>query len=1527
MTDYGAGPLERYEDSLDVAVIGMDCLFPQAPDVEHFWRNLLDGREAVTFFTDEELRERGVPERELRHPQYVKAGHVLDGIDRFDAQFFGISPREAELMDPQHRLLLEVAWGTLERAACDPSRYDGLVGVYAGASASTYLMFNLASHARLAEPAVGHQMLIGNGGDFLATRVSYKLGLEGPSVSVQSACSTSLVAVVLATQALLSYQCDLALAGGAAVDVLKNRGYTYQPDGLFSPDGHCRAYDSQAQGTVGGNGVGMVALKRLYDALRDRDHIHAVIKGSAINNDGARRAGFTAPSADSQALVITTALASASVEPNSLGYVEGHGTGTILGDPIEVAALNAAFAPQAGQGSEPDTIALGSLKPNIGHLDAAAGIASFIKTVLAVEHGRIPPTVHFREPNPRIRFGRGPFFVNTETIGWPKSAGPRRAGVSSFGLGGTNAHVVLEQAPPGSSRKRFAQAELFVLSAKSDMALEAATIRLAAHLRDHPELAAADVAYTLRHGRQAFAHRRILVADSVEDACDALEARTDGRLLSGRPEDLGDRPVTFMFTGFGDQYAGMARQLYDSEPVFRSALDRCAELLAPHLGTDLRPVIFGDEPEPAAGPAPGKRVDFRRMVLQPERSDHPLHRPLFGHSAVFAVEYALAALWRSWGIIPEAVIGHSLGEIVAACVAGVFLLEDALWLVASRARMMEQQDEGAMLAVALSERGASKYLNDDVALAAVNGPETCVLSGRATAVNDMAARLAADGVIFRRLVGRSGFHSPLMDPVVSSYRQLLSQVSLQPPQIKIISNMSGTWLRPEEATSPSYWARHMREPVRFADGIGELGRIPRMVLIEVGPGRTLCTAALQQWAGEPTVERIVLPSLPDAYQAGQDRKALLRTVGQLWLAGGSVDWEGMASGADAARVPLPGYPFQRQSYWVEPTGNAPQELTGARYPQTRWFWAPSWQRLAPLAIVTAPLVGRWLVFTDQSGLGARLAERLRTRGAEVITVAAGRAWHKLGPDEFQIAPGDPRDYQRLAADLRAAGPAPDRVVHCWGVDPADQPTSREGTQALLARGFTGLTQFLQAVEQDLVSAEQHWHVVTHGVYAVTGDEELCPVKATVVGLAKVLPQEYPNLRVGLLDVTDAGDTVSDVLADRVLAELISADAPSGSVALRGGHRWGPSFTPLQAPQSSLPRLRDHGVYLITGGLGRIGLVLARYLAEAVQARLVLAGPTGLPPRDNWDDPVHPTSTAARIAAIRDLEKAGAEVMVLAADMADEQQAADVVESTISGFGRLDGVIHCAGRTGAQAHKIMAELGPAETGWHFEPKIHAVHALSRALIGRSPGFVLLCSSLSSLLGGLGFGAYAAANAFLDAYAQQNPGWMSINWEAWRFPGETAQPEQAVGSAIQELALAPDEGRAVFEQLLALPQQPQIVVSTADIAERSRLWSDPLRHGPPADGQRHPRPNLSNPYVEPGPGTEQQIADVWAELLGVEQVGVHDNFFEMGGSSLLGLRVVHRLRNQLQMVVPLTIVYEGPTVRTLARLVDDMREEER
>lgn len=1536
MSNSRAELLSCHQDSLDIAVVGMDCRFPGSPDLESFWRTLLDARPAVTFFTDEQLRERGVAAASLADPRYVKAGNLIADVDLFDAEFFGISPREAELMDPQHRVLLEVAWTTLERAACDPSRFDGLIGVYAGASASTYLMVNLASHSGLVEPAGSQRLMLGNLGDFLATRLSYKLGLEGPSLTVQSACSTSLVAVTLACQALTSFQCDLALAGGVAIDVLKDRGYQFEEDGLFSPDGYCRSFDMQAQGTVGGNGAGMVALRRMYDAVRDGDHIHAVIKGSAVNNDGSRRAGFTAPSAATQAALISTALASAEVEPGSIGFVEGHGTATVLGDPIEVAALNAAF----GLPDRPASIALGSVKASIGHLDAAAGIAGLIKAVLAVEHGQVPATAHFQKPNPRIQFGRGPFFVNDATIDWPVAGGPRRAGVSSFGLGGTNAHVVLEQAPSISRQDRQPADELFLLSAKTAAALDAASDSLAAHLRTHPDLSAADVARTLREGRRQFSHRRILVAKTTATALDALEARTDGRLLSAIAAGRADRPVAFMFTGFGDQYPGMASQLYQDEPVFRAEFEVCAAIAERFLGAELRPVLFSDrEDRPSSG------VDFRAMVQPPERSDHPIHQPSYGYAALFCVEYALVGLWRSWGMTPAALIGHSLGELVAATVAGVYPLEDAVRLAIARARLIEQQPDGAMLAVPLAEQAAARYLTADVCLAAVSGPATTVLSGPVPAMAELASRLTADKIAFRPLAGRSGFHSALMEPVVAAYRDLLDGVSLEPPQIPLISNTSGTWLRPDEAVSRDYWARHMRRPVRLADGIAELLALPGIVMIEIGPGRSLCTAALQHPASRTLADRVVVPSLPDAYDGDSDRACALRSLGRLWLTGAQVRWDGLAerpeAGAElgALRVPLPGYAFQRRSYWISPASPSPGLAPADhRNPAAKWLWAPSWRRLPELGTEGCPSGGRWLIFADQSGLAAQCAARLRARGAAVTTVRAGTSWRQLGPADYELDPADPSHYVLLVAELRASGGlAGCRVLHCWAADGTPEPesartdtalvdTDRADTDRLLALSFHSLISFLRAAERDLLSGDHLWHVVTTGACAVTGDEVLVPSSAAVSGLCRVIAQEYPNLKIGLLDVARAGESGSADLADRVLAEIGSAWRAS-TIALRS-HRWEAGYEPVAVPADATPRLRQEGTYLLTGGLGRIGLVLADYLARTVRARLVLVGRTGLPPRSDWNNPALPDQVRGVISAIGALEDAGAEVLVIAADVSDHEQARAAVTQAEAVFGHLDGVVHCAGTTGSAAHRVLTEVGPDEVDWHFGPKIHGVSALLAALAGRRPDFVILCSSVAAILGGLGFAAYAAANAYLDAFAHRHAGWTSVNWEAWRFGDEAAagaagSESAGAGAAIQELAISPQEGQAIFGQILAAPAMPQLIVSTSDLGVRLRRWADPLQAGTETAMVRHARPLLSNPYVEPDTETEHVIADLWAELLGVDEVGVHDNFFEMGGSSLLGLQIVHRLRSDFQLAVPLTVVYEGPTVRTLAALVDDIR----
>ncbi|MEM7354316.1 MAG: type I polyketide synthase, partial [Acidobacteriota bacterium] len=644
---------EELVDDRDVAVIGMAGRFPGATDLDALWQQLRNGEEAVRPLADEELIAAGVEAESLSDPSYVKAASLLDDVDRFDAEFFGYSPREAEIMDPQQRLFLEVAWAALENASCVPATYPGAIGVYAGVAWNTYLLHNLTPRRELFAGPHGFQVFITSDKDFMPTRVSYKLDLKGPSVLVQTSCSTSLVAVHLACLSLLSYECDVALAGGVTVKVPQASGYFYQPGGLASPDGHCRAFDARGAGTIFGSGVGMVVLKRLAEALEDGDPIRAVIKGSAINNDGSSKVSYTAPSVEGQAEVIAAALEMAGIDPETISYVEAHGTGTALGDPIEVTALTRVFREHTERRS---FCALGSIKTNVGHLDAASGVAGLIKTVLAMEHRQLPPSLHFEQPNPEIDFAASPFYVNSSLADWPANGTPRRAGVSSFGVGGTNAHAILEEAPRRAASGPSRPWQLLVLSARSEAALDAASHNLAEVLR-RGEVELADAAYTLRTGRTVFRHRRAVIGRDMESAAQALsggDPRSHWTAIDA--EDPGDRSLAFLFPGQGAQYAGMTRGLYEGEAEFRRHVDACTERLAEPLGADLRQWLY---------PAPEELED----------ADRELRDTRWTQPALFVVEVALARLWMSWGVQPQAMLGHSIGEWVAAHLAGVVTLD------------------------------------------------------------------------------------------------------------------------------------------------------------------------------------------------------------------------------------------------------------------------------------------------------------------------------------------------------------------------------------------------------------------------------------------------------------------------------------------------------------------------------------------------------------------------------------------------------------------------------------------------------------------------------------------------------------------------------------------------------------------------------------------------------------------------------------------------------------------------------------
>lgn len=885
----------------EIAIIGMAGRFPGAPDIDTFWQNLKDGVEAIVTLSDEELMASGVESALLQDPNYVKRAAALEDADCFDAAFFGYTPREAELMDPQQRVFLECAHAALEHAGYDPERYAGLIGVFGAVAHNSYLLNNIASYPELRKAAGSYGVMLGNDKDFPATRVAYKLNLRGPAVNVQTACSSSAVAIHLACQSLLSGDSDLVLVGGGRILAPSKAGYLYIEGGTFAPDGHCRAFDADAKGMVRGSGVGFVVLKRLAEALQDGDSVHAVIKGSAINNDGADKIGFTAPSVGGQSAVVTDALAVAEVSPDTVSYIEAHGTGTPLGDPIEVSALSKAFGAQS---NHKGFCALGSVKTNVGHLDAGAGVTGVIKTVLALEHKQIPPSLNFKTPNPQIDFVNSPFFVNDSLKDWPRGDTPRRAGVNSLGLGGTNAHIVLEEAPEtelsGSSRSY----QLLLLSAKTETALNEASSRLARHVATHPDSNLADIAFTLQTGRQQFKHRRTLVCSDLNEAGELLTQGNSQQVIT-QSSAVSKPSIAFMFSGQGAQYVHMAAGLYKNEPVFSEVLERCATLLKPHLDFDLLEILYPREDESAANEQLSETA-----VTQP---------------ALFAVEYALAQLWISWGVKPAAMIGHSLGEYVAACLAGVFSLESALKLVAVRGRLMQARPSGTMLSVPLPEEEVLPLLTGELSLAVVNTKRNCVVAGTHEAIEGLEKQLAEREIEARALHTSHAFHSAMMEPILADFREEVRQAKPQAPTVPFVSNVTGDWITAAEATDPAYWARHIRQTVRFADGLDTLLADSSPILLEVGPGQTLASFAKLHPAKTPG--QVILTSLRHPKETMDDKRFLLNSLGRLWLAGAEIDWSAYYADERRQRVPLPTYPFERKRYWLEPLDTPTQMLT------------------------------------------------------------------------------------------------------------------------------------------------------------------------------------------------------------------------------------------------------------------------------------------------------------------------------------------------------------------------------------------------------------------------------------------------------------------------------------------------------------------------------------------------------------------------------------------------------------------------
>ncbi|RIL05279.1 MAG: polyketide synthase [Proteobacteria bacterium] len=1369
-----------------IAIVGMAGRFPGARDVEQFWRNVRDGVESIRALSDEELLAAGADPAWLRDPSYVKAAGTLDDVAMFDAGYFGFGPKDAAILDPQHRHFMECAVTALEHAGHGPKTFRGAVGVFAGCGMNAYFVHNLLSNPELVRN-VGLFLLrhTGNDRDFLASTVSYKLDLRGPSVAVQTACSTSLVAIHTACQSLLSGECDMALAGGVTVLVPHGHGYFYRENEPVAPDGHCRPFDVHSAGTVVASGAGVVVLRRLADALEDGDTIYAVIRGSAVNNDGAGKVGYLAPSVGGHAAVAAEALAIAGVDADSIQYVEAHGTGTAVGDPIEIAALTQAFRETT---ERRQFCRIGSVKSNIGHLDTAAGVASLIKVVQAMRHREMPPTIHFTAPNPEIDFESSPFVVNAELRPWEAGATPRRAGVSSLGIGGTNAHVVLEEAPeqpPSDPPQRATQ--LFVLSAKTPAALDAATDQLADYFDAHADAPLADVAFTLQEGREAHDHRRVVAASSAAAAAAALRSRDAQRVFGARRES-GAAPVAFLFAGAGAQHPNMGRDLYEHEPVFRREMDACFAQLASLLDFDLKRCMY---------PAPGDEDAARRELELPSRLC----------PAVFATEWALAKLWSSWGVEPTAMIGHSLGEYAAACVAGVMSLGDALRLVVLRGTLIDRLSGGAMMSVPLPEDEVRALLGDSLDLAAVNGPSLCAVSGTLADVEALAQRLAAERELECRVlpVNAAG-HSRHLDSILEEFGRGVAAIRLSPPKIPYLSNPTGTWVRPEDATDPAYWVRHLRHTVRFSDGVAELLREPDRVLLEVGPGQTLCSLARQQ----PARPRAIVPSMRKQSEPVSDVEFAVTAFGRAWAAGVPVSFAKLRGAGRRRRIALPTYPFEhKQPYWIEP-GKRASAAEERETPLERlasmddWFQRAGWRR-APLAGAAPAGPEKWLVFQDGAGLASKVVDRLRAAGHSVVTVRPGDTFYCFGDHEYALAPEAGRTgYDQLAAALAARELLPDRVAHFWAVT-ADE-TFRPGSSFLHRNqecGFYSLLFLMQALADRAETLPRHVAVFSNGMQSVAGEPLPHPDKATLLGAVRVIPHEFAGVRCQSVDVSlpvretarwlrRRGHEPIAPIADAVLAEL--AAAPDAQVvALRGADRFEETFEPATPPAlgAGASRIRDGGTYLVTGGLGGIGFALAERLALRHRAKLVLIGRTGLPPEESWDGWLathgERDATSRRIRSVRALRAQGGDAWVAAADVADVERMREVIAAAKERFGALHGVLHAAG---AFEDGLIQTKTPESVERVFTTKLHGTLVLARLLADEPLDFFAVFSSTSARLGPPGQVDYVAANCFLNAFAAQRaqagaPFTAALEWGVWHeVGGATALSKRLRGEAAED-----------------------------------------------------------------------------------------------------------------------------------------------
>ncbi|MGQ4807008.1 6-deoxyerythronolide-B synthase EryA1, modules 1 and 2 [Candidatus Entotheonellaceae bacterium PAL068K] len=1568
--------LERAK-SEPLAIIGVGCRFPggiDTPDV--LWQRLGAGVDAIVEVPPDrwDVDAYYDPDPEALGKMYVRHGGFLPQVDAFDPHFFNLSPREAVSLDPQQRLLLEVSWEALESAGIAPDQLSGSqTGVFIGIALNDYFQRLLAR----GQEHIDAYTMMGVAHSTASGRLSFLLGLQGPNLALDTACSSSLVAVHLACQHLRNRECDMALAGGVNLILAPEISINHSRARMLAPGGRCKTFDAAADGFVRSEGCGVIVLKRLSDALADNDLIWALIRGSAVNQDG-RTSGLTVPNGLSQQAVIRQALANGDVAPDQVRYIEAHGTGTMLGDPIEVGALGAVF----GKLRSPDRpLIIGSVKTNIGHTEGAAGIAGLIKVVLSLQHGDIPPHLHFHTPNPHIDWEHLPVRVPTESMPWP-DADRRIAGVNSFGFSGTNAHVILEAAPEpaaaGTDMDR--PLHLLTLSAKTEAALRALAQRSVSYLSTRADVPLGDICFTANTGRALFPHRLSVVAASVPQMRQQLSAFLAGRPLAGvasgqRPAPQAPR-VAFLFSGQGTQSVDMGRQLYDTQPSFRQAVQRCAEILRPYLEVSLLDVLY---PSGARDCVPASR-DLSAEADAPGAHDHLLHQTAYTQPALFSVEYALSALWHAWGLRPQVVMGHSVGEYVAACVAGVFSLEEGLRLIAERGRLMQAlPQDGDMVAVRASEARVAAAIApcaQEVSIAAINGPESVVISGRRQAVAAVLSRLETEGVKKRQLTVSHAFHSPLMEPMLTEFAQVAQQVIYAEPQLALVSNVTGQ-LATAEVQAPEYWVRHVREAVRFADGMATLHEQGCEVFVEIGPQPTLLGMGRQCLEPLKHRTRASAPTLwlPSLRRGQPDWQVLLQSLGALYCHGVCIDWAGFDRDYARRKVVLPTYPFQRQRYWVD-TMPGPSTATSVLPSQVRtptldlltqgdtvklvqhletagklsadqielldllvqrhqremttaavheWLYEIAWQ---PHAVASSAEAGAgkvadsWLILADAGGRGRRLAAALRQRGAHCLEVYAAKGNQTTASAGCHLNPLHPDAFERLLADLATRRTPVRNIVHLWSLDAARPKglsvAALEHAQALSCGSLLHLVQAL--VEQQLSEPPSLW-VVTQGAVPVRDADNdptapLAVAQSPVWGLGKVVALEYPALWGGLIDLPPQSNT------DTTQALLHVMQQPDGEnqIALRHGQRYVARLVRSQGAVSEEIACRADGSYLITGGLGVLGLRVAQWLVERGARHLVLTGRRGA------------ARPEAR-AGVRQLEDAGARVLVVAADVSQRHDVARLLDHTAACMPPLRGLVYAAGVSGYQT---IPEIDFDAFAAVLRAKVLGTWLLHQMTQDLTLDFFVVFSSIASVWGSKGQAHYAAANQFLDALAHYRrrggqPA-LSVNWGPWAGGGMATDEMLSVLAPMGVGALPPRQAMAALGCVMGAGHV-QTAVSRMDwrpfktlyaAARPRRLFEHIEVEAPDQDEAQPGQQSDILQRLQAAPTATRynlmmaHVQETVAAILRLDAAQLphpERGFTDMGMDSLMAVELRQQLAASLAVDLPATLAFESPTIRQL------------